>query len=342
MSWAPAASLGTILLLAHLTSAAPAHGQDLLTEETSLALPSESLTFATTYIAYDLGLFRREGLEVKLLDGAGSLGTDAVLSGKADFTATDAGTLARLTVRGEHLLAIAGLSNRPMMEVVLRTSLPSVLDYDALAGVEERARLLKGRTIAVESLGGDLHAYLALVARKARLDPEKDLRIMAMPTAGMPAALAAARIDGFAAGPPWTSAALGDGSAVIIASSPNGDLPEFLPFASSLLVTRPAVCEQRRTVCEKIVRGYLWASRVLRLNKDWAFDTLKRRFGPKISDATLMVAAETIRQGAPRLPVVNVIGIENSELFGLSAGLIKFEETLRGYDRIYSNAYVGR
>jgi NitT/TauT family transport system substrate-binding protein len=308
-------------------------------EETTLALPAVSLTHAATYLAHDLGLFRMEGLDVKLLDIAGAGAGSAVLAGRSDFTVMTASTLARAAVSGERLWAIAGLLNRPMMEVVLRTSLPNVMEYDAQAPLEDRARLLKGRNIAIEGSDSDPHAYLMLLARRAGLDPAKDLRIVQMPAVAMPAALAAARIDGFVASPPWTTGAVSGGSAILIASAPNGALPDMLPFASSLLVTRPQVCELRRSVCEKILRAYLLASRVIRLNKPWALDNLKRRFGT-VPDDVLATALDIVSQGTPRTPIVSVIGIENSELFNVSAGVLKLEDTLRDYDAIYSNEFV--
>jgi NitT/TauT family transport system substrate-binding protein len=332
-------SIASLLVVPCLMATASVRGQDLPLEETSLALPAVSLTFATTYLAHDLGLFRREGLEVKLLDIAGAGASNAVLSGRVDFTATTASTFARAAVRGQRLLAIAGLIDRPMMEIVLRTSLPSVMDYDALAPIEDRARVLKGRTIAVERIGTDHHAYVSLLARKSGLDAAKDLRITQMPAASMPAALAAAKIDGFAASPPWTTGAVSDGSAILVASAPNGDLPELLPFAYSMLVTRPQLCEQRRTVCEKIVRAYVAASRVLRLNKPWALDTLMRRF-KQVPEAALTVALDTVGRGTPRSPIVSVIGIENSEAFNMRAGVLKLEDTLRDYDGLYTNEFL--
>jgi ABC-type nitrate/sulfonate/bicarbonate transport system substrate-binding protein len=160
-----------------------------------------------------------------------------------------------------------------------------------------------------------------------------------MPASAMLAALSAARIDGFGAAPPWTTDAVSAGAAIRLASSPQGDLPELTPFAHSLLVTRPQVCEQRRLVCQKIVRGYLTATRVLRLNKPWAFETLRRRFD-KISEAALTDAIDTVSQGTPRIPIVSVIGIENSELFNLRAGVLKREDALLDYGGLYTNEFL--
>jgi ABC-type nitrate/sulfonate/bicarbonate transport system substrate-binding protein len=330
-----------VLLLATCLVLVPAvgHGQDQAMEQTSIALPAAALTFSTTYLAHDLGFFRKEGLDVTLVDITGAGGRDAAASGTVDFTVTTGSTFARTAGHGHRLLAIAGLLNRPMMELVLRTSLPTALDYDPEAAIQQRARLLRGRTIAVDALATNQRAYVQLVARKAGLDPEKDLRITPLPTAGMAAALATAKIDGFSSSPPWTTGPVTQGSALMLASSPRGDLSELLPFAYSLLVTRPEVCQQRRSVCEKIVRAYVAAGRVVRLNKSWALDNLKRRFR-QVPDPVLDDALDTIRSATPRLPIVSVIGLENSELFNVSSGMVEVADTLRAYDDLYTNDFL--
>jgi hypothetical protein len=77
---------------------------------------------------------------------------------------------------------------------------------------------------------------------------------------------------------------------------------------------------------------------VVRLNKPWALDNLKRRFD-KVADEVLAGALDTVSQGTPRIPIVSVIGIENSELFGVQAGVLRLEDTLREYDAIYTNEF---
>ena len=61
-------------------------------------------------------------------------------------------------------------------------------------------------------------ALVQLVAKKAGLDPEKDIRVAPMPAPNMPAAMAAKSIDGFSSSLPWTIGEVAEGKAVMLAS----------------------------------------------------------------------------------------------------------------------------
>ena len=77
--------------LAAVLMAAPADAQPgAAAENVVLAVPNVALTFAPGYLAEDLGLFTKHGLNVKsvVITGIGS--TNAVISGSADFAQASA------------------------------------------------------------------------------------------------------------------------------------------------------------------------------------------------------------------------------------------------------------
>ena len=75
-----------------------------------------------------------------------------------------------------------------------------------------------------------IHAYVLLLARRAGFNPD-DIRIAPMAPNSAIAAFQTRQIDGFAMSMPWPLQAVLDGSAVVIASGPDGDPPTCIPSA---------------------------------------------------------------------------------------------------------------
>src|SRR5712672_2189617 len=96
------AVLAAVLLLAAPVHAQPGGGA----ENVVLAVPNVALTFAPGYLAEDLGLFARHGLNVKsrVIPRIGS--ANAVISGSPDFSQISGATLTRAAARGQRLLGI--------------------------------------------------------------------------------------------------------------------------------------------------------------------------------------------------------------------------------------------
>ena len=221
--------------------AGPSHAQQRAApEEVVMAVPGVALTFSAGYIAEDLGLFDKHGVRVKSVVIAGIGSTNAVISGSADFAQISAATLTRAAARGQRLLAIASTLNRVTVELVLRKEFAA--GFDPKAPLAQRARLMRGRTIAVDSVNSILHAYVLLLARRAGYDPN-DIRIATMAPTSVLAAYAAKQIDGYAMSMPWPLPPVLDGTATLIASGPDGDPADMVPFGhnvSSSPSRRPA------------------------------------------------------------------------------------------------------
>ena len=111
-----------LAMMVMLSTVIQARAQDAL-ESASVSLPSKSLTFSTTYLAQDLGLFERSGVKMKIVDINGGGAPNAVISGSVEFTLTTGSTFARAAIKGQRMLIVANMIDRPQMEVVLRQPL---------------------------------------------------------------------------------------------------------------------------------------------------------------------------------------------------------------------------
>jgi ABC-type nitrate/sulfonate/bicarbonate transport system substrate-binding protein len=202
----------------------------------------------------------------------------------------------------------------------------------------KRSLVLKGHTLGIDSINAVNHAYLRVIERAGGYDPDSiPIAVVAPPS--LPAAFATKQIDGFAMTPPWPEKPLVDGSAVLIASGPDGDPPNLTPMANSVLLTRPEICEKRKSVCEEIGRAYVQAATVIRDQPDQALAVLKKRF-PTLDQKTLEASLAVLRKITPTPPVPTLDAIRNNETFNVMAGLLKPEEALKSFDGLFTASYV--
>jgi ABC-type nitrate/sulfonate/bicarbonate transport system substrate-binding protein len=330
---APTFAIAVVLSAA---TTAPLYAQPA--EEIILADPAFSMTFAAGYVASDLGLWQKHGIKVKTVAITGIGAINSVISGSSHFAQASASSFGRASARGQKLIAIATTINRPFAQVVLRKEMAQAGGYDAKAPLEKRGALLKGRTIAVDSINSMIHAYVRLVAARAGLNPD-DVRVAPMAPPSMLAAFQSKQIDGYAMSLPWPQKAVQDGEALVIASGPDGEPSDMVPFGHNLIVTRQETCEKRKALCLAVGQSIKEATAFIKTKPAEAFALLKKRF-PTLDDKLLLASFDELRKVTPSPPTVSTAIIENSEKFNVDAGLLKAEEKLKSYDGMFTNEYV--
>jgi hypothetical protein len=126
---------------------------------------------------------------------------------------------------------------------------------------------------------------------------------------------------------------------VLIASGPDGDPPDMVPFGMASLITQPATCEKRRSVCEKMGRAITEASNFLHNSPAEAMATLKKRFAT-LDDKVFAAGFENIRKSTPARPVMVLKALENGETYNIEAGLLPAEARLKSYEGLYTEAFI--
>jgi NitT/TauT family transport system substrate-binding protein len=307
-------------------------------EDIILADPAFSLTFAAGYIASDLDLWHKHGIKVKTVQIQGIGAINSVISGSSHFAQASASSFGRATARGQKLVAIATTIDRPFAQVVLRKDIALAGGFDPGVPLGKRAALLKGRTIAVDSINSMIHAYVRLIAARAGFSPD-EVRVAPMAPNSMLAAFQSKQIDGYAMSLPWPLKAVQDGEAVMIASGPDGEPADMIPFGHNLIVAKQDTCTQRKPLCFAMGQSIKDATAFIKNKPDEAFALLRKRF-PTLDDPLLKASFEELRKVTPSPPVVNKAAIENSEIFNIDAGLLKADEKLKSYDGLFTNEFV--
>jgi NitT/TauT family transport system substrate-binding protein len=336
----------TVTVVAHLAvaialaaiMAPPVHADDTRLADVVLVNPAISLSFSAAYLAADLGIFAKHGLNVKMIEIPGVGAINAVISGSADFAQPSSLSLTRAAAHGQRLLAIAETSNRPIIQVALRKDIAEVGGFDPKAPFEKRAALLRGHTIAADATGSLIHAYVLLMAKRAGLNAD-DLQIAFMQPPNMLAAFQSKQIDGYAMSPPWPLIPVMQGTAVMLASGPDGEPADLAPFANNVVVTRPETCQTRRPLCVGMGATFVEAEAYMRNHPAEALELLKKRFAA-LDEKVLAAAFETMRKISPSPPLVDRKGMENAEIFNVDAGLMKPEDKLSSYDGLSTDEFV--
>ena len=317
----------------------PTAGQSQQETEVVFAIPALTLTFSTHFVAQDAGFFKKEGLKVTDRNLVGVASVNAVLAGSAEFTMGTGPIFLRAAAQGQKLLAIVNLVDRPLVELVLRKDVADAAGITDTTSPVDRARAMKGKTIAIQGVGSIVHAWQRYVANRGGLDIEKDVRIAPMEPPAMFPALENKAIDGYATSMPFTTQAVMKGSAIMLASS-TFDAPELLPFAYALVYTRPDMCKEKRDLCARMARAYIGAAKMIQDKPDEVFETvLKKRF--EKMDPQLLAAAWKVAQKAHAKDIrVTVAQLENSQKVSLDAQLLEPKDALKSYDGLFTDEFV--
>ncbi len=221
------ASVAVAVALA-LVSAQPALAAD--TAPVILAVPALSFSFTMEYLAQDLGLFAKQGVTVKEVNITGPRRDQFADLRQLRFR-RGVGRLAHPRRRARP----APPRDRRALEPAVRASscmrktIAETAGFDPHAPLAKRAQVLKGHIIAVEFDQRRRRTPISASSRIAGgIDPES-IQIAVMAPPSMPAAFATKQIDGFAMTPPWPQKPLLDGTAVLVASGPDGDPAEPRP-----------------------------------------------------------------------------------------------------------------
>ena len=320
-----------------LAASGPAFAQ--APEKTIVSLPAENFGFLPFYVAQDHHIFERQGLAVQkvVLPGVGT--TNGVISGAADFGFSNGASLTRAAARGQKLLAIAIMTDKPVWAIIMSKKVTEAARFDPNAPLAQRARVFAAaHNFAIDSVNSVGHALTRIIEKIGGVDPE------ALPVTplGAPEAIAAftrGAVDGFVSNPPWSEQILAAGNAAIIANSLTGDPEWMTPFGAGVVITRPQFCADHRSVCVKMGRSMVEAVRFVHEHKPEALGVLRAHF-PQIDSAVTEKSFATVEKSMPGKPVIVETAISNADRVNIEAGFMKPDEKLGSYKELFTNEFV--
>lgn len=238
-----------LLLLSTFSFFAPS-GQlaVLAVDRVIMASPSHGFFEFPVVVALRKGFFADEGLDLGKVQMQPQLTVKVLVSGDADYNLSWGSTV-RAAATGAPVKAIASLASRPLHILMARPEVKSGKD-------------LKGRTIGVDSVAGDVEYLTRAAARHFGLDPDKDVKIIV--TGESPLRLASLRagaIDATAIDVAYVGKAEEEGLRRLIYL---GDIIE-LPL-TGIGVSDSKLAKEREQV-KKIIRAALRGTRFMKENR---------------------------------------------------------------------------
>jgi NitT/TauT family transport system substrate-binding protein len=261
-----------------------------------------------------------------------------LIAGSVDFASGSGPTLLRANVNGQPIVAIAALQDKLITEVVASKAALAKRGITAKSSFAERARALKGMTIAVGAINGLDHTYVRYVMQKAGLNAETDATITVMDPPNMLAALQSGTIDAFSFVNPTTSLALRSGNASILITEPAQDAPEINPYDQTVITTRTAVCAQRKTVCTKFIAGLRSAAQLMLKDPKRAAAILKARF-PELPDDVIASSLREVIDATSASLTVDQRALKYVQDFSVRAGILTPNANIDPLTKVFSNDF---
>ena len=225
---------------------APAHAADKI----RISMTGFAGQFMTFPLAQKRGFLKEEGIEAEIIRISAAAGRAALSGGEVDYSTGIGGTAIGGALSGVPIKVVACYVPAPVLALVARSEIKTV-------------QALKGKTIAVLIAGGVAHFAARAIVKNFGLDPEKDLKYLAVgPPDARFAALSQGLVDAAVLGPPLDFAAKKQGHNILARAD------EVLVFPETGLVAATRKIQDRPDEIRRVIRAGIKANRYIRGNRD--------------------------------------------------------------------------
>ena len=135
-------------------------------EKIRISVSSLDVAFLTSGVAYKRGFFKEEGLDVELIRMNANVSITALATGDIDYTMIF-GSVVRAAVRGLPMKVVASFMDSSTHALIARPEYKSIKE-------------LRGKTLGVSSFGATADVAARMMFQKSGIDPEKDIKIIAL------------------------------------------------------------------------------------------------------------------------------------------------------------------
>ncbi|HZA57371.1 MAG TPA: ABC transporter substrate-binding protein [Candidatus Udaeobacter sp.] len=223
----------------------PSHAADKI----RITVSGLSGQFMTFPLAQKRGFLKEEGIETEIIRITGAASRTALGSGEVDY-GTGLGSNIGGAITGLQIKVVACYVPAPVLALVTRPEFKSVQE-------------LKGKTVGILVFGGVAHFAARVMAKHFGLDPEKDMKFIAIgPVEARFAALTQGLIDATLLAPPLDYEAKKRGFNVLARAD------EILIFPETGLVSGVKKIQERPDEIKRVIRAGIKAYRYIRGNRD--------------------------------------------------------------------------
>ncbi|HEX9453196.1 MAG TPA: ABC transporter substrate-binding protein [Candidatus Binatia bacterium] len=224
-------------------------------EKIRIAVTNFNMSFLPAGIAVKKGFFKDEGLDAEVIRMNANIAIAALAGGDIDYTMIF-GSVVRAAIRGLPMKVVASFIDGSTHALIVRPEIKTVRD-------------LKGKTVGLQAFGATDHIAGMMMLKKFGVDPEKDVKMLALgPASARLAALRESVVDGVVISPPGDAEAKNLGFTVLTRAYEVFSFP-FVGLGTHLRKLKERPGEVKRTI-----KALIRANRFLRENREGTIQIL--------------------------------------------------------------------
>ena len=294
-STATAAAMG-VSLVPSLNHRVRAQASGAISVRGAYAAPG--LSFAGIFLANRAGLWAKNGLAVDLkqLQG-GPLSIAALTNHEVDFIGVASTDPMISWDKGIKTLTVGAFTGALVAQYTARKDWLAKVGVSPSNSLEEKIRAFKGARIGASTIGGGPAQYTRYLARNAGLDPETDMKILAVGFgASRMAALRTNQVDMTIGDSPEADEIEKEGFGQLFINC--AEIPVFREFPYTLLVVTPDFAQKQPEAVRRIARTIGQANDLFHTDLGSAIDMLQKE-NAAIDPKAVAHALERDKNGYP-------------------------------------------
>jgi len=250
------ACLLSLILIAPVTIRAQ---EKPASDKVRIAVATSSLAFLVPFVSKDRGLYAKHGTEVEIIQMRPNVAMAALISGDIQYVEL-IGSIIRGAAKGLPVRAISTGIKAPFFSFVAQNKYKSMKD-------------LKGAIIGITSIGGTNHVSTRITLRQFGLDPEKDVKLLAIGDEKlMYDAFKIGRIDAIVVAPPFSVQLKREGFPLLAHTA------EYVTIPFSGLGTTIERIKSNRTQIKRLLKAEIEALRYIQGNAAGTTEVIRKRF----------------------------------------------------------------
>lgn len=228
-------------------------------DKVRIAVATSSLAFLVPFVAKDRGLYLKHGSDVEIIQMRPNVAMAALISGDIDYVEL-IGSIIRGAAKGLDVRAISTNIKAPFFSFIAQHKYKTMKD-------------LKGAIIGMTSIGGTNHVSTRLTLRHFGLDPERDVKLLAIGDERlMYDAFKIGRVDSVVVAPPFSVQLKREGFPVLAHTA------EYVTIPFSGLGTTVERIKSNRPQIKRLLKAEIEALRYIQANAAGTTEVIRKRF----------------------------------------------------------------
>lgn len=213
--------------------------------------------FVPAMVAQELGYFAEQGIEAEYTTGLGGAESlAAVINGNADVYVGAPSSALRARQKGTDAVVFGASITQYASNVTIAKEWAEKFGITERSSFRDKLKVLKDAHMGVVGLGSGTHQLILFLAKKAGLDPNRDLTVVNLTTApAMLAAFQQRRIQGFSMSSPTSDMGVRDHNGIMLFYTTKGEIKELDGFLYVGFIGRDSWLKKNPDVVKRMLKA---------------------------------------------------------------------------------------